>query len=482
MLAQAVMLVVPNQSNMIKKIIKLSIFVAILIIALLVRKANYAQVPVPGQSVDEYSYSWVGLSLIETGMPVGISGIPGYKNIINRYINVDRFFQVVSTGDPLTLNYPWMDHPPLLGLITGGYAYLSGARVFEDTTALLIRRPIIIIGVVSVALAFIFCWLNFGYLSAVLVGSIYATTPLVVLSSRMIQAENAIIPCLLFTMIALSQYFRSKKDFWLLLVSLSSGLATLFKLSGFVCHLLVFFSLIAYYKSINKSLVKDLSFFLIISLPITFLYIIYGLSYDPQTLKNILFSNYNRFYGIGPSLIFDLITRQRLTQHKFLPEVWIIMSWFILFFFLLKKRINISQKISILAPLSYLVIYILFGSQPYGWYAFPFWPLLFILLAQFLSSDFQNLKHFLLSFIILVTIFGENIFRIIGVGGFQPYASIWRLSLSGLLLTFIFLQITKVKFITPKRIVLLIIFLLSIYTNIKYLQMINIDFWWQNVS
>jgi len=132
--------------------------------------------------------------------------------------------------------------------------------------------------------------------------------------------------------------------------------------------------------------------------------------------------------------------------------------------------------------LSYLVIYILFGSQPYGWYAFPFWPLLFILLAQFLSSDFQNLKHFLLSFIILVTIFGENIFRIIGVGGFQPYASIWRLSLSGLLLTFIFLQITKVKFITPKRIVLLIIFLLSIYTNIKYLQMINIDFWWQNVS
>ena len=83
---------------------KLIVFLMVLVLAFIVRKKNFAEIPVPGQSVDEYSYSWVGLSLIETGMPVGISGIGGYKNSLPRYVNVDRFFQVVSTGDPLIIN------------------------------------------------------------------------------------------------------------------------------------------------------------------------------------------------------------------------------------------------------------------------------------------------------------------------------------------------------------------------------------------
>lgn len=461
---------------------KVLIFLLIFGLAIFARKRNYAEIPIPGQSVDEYSYSWVGLSLIESGMPVGISGIGGYKNSLARYVNVDRFFQTVSTGDPLIINYPWMDHPPLLGLITGGYAYLTGVRVFEDTTSLIIRKPIIIINSISVALLMIYCWINFGFLTATVGGLIYATTPLVVLSGRMIQAENAIIPCLLVCMISMSLYLKSKNDYWLLVSALVAGIATLFKLTGFVCHLFVLFILLNNYRKENTLFWKDFGFFLIISLPISFLFVIYGSVYGLQNFKNILFSNYNRFYGIGPNSLIELIRNQRLTQHKFLPEVSIISGWLVFLGLVIKKRNKIAMKLVIWSLLSYLIIYIFVGGQPYGWYAFPFWPMLIIILSKFLADGIENGKNLIAAFFFLILILGDNISRLAGIFEFQPYANWWRIGVSGIFFVLIITSILKFKNKMLYRILLLIILVAIIYTNLKYLNNINIDFWWQNIS
>ena len=240
---------------MLNKSLKILFLGLILGIGFFVRKSNYAEIPIPGQSTDEYSYSWVGLSLIKIGMPVGISGFPNYVYGEKRYVNVDHYMEVLPS-DPLEINYPWMDHPPLLGLITGGYAYLSGARNFSETTSLLIRRPIIVMGTLSILLLMIFSWINFDYMTALFAGAIYATTPLVVLSSRMIQAENAIIPCLLTVMIAISLYLKTHKVSWLIVAGLVSGTATLFKLTGVVTYLLV--TIVLFWKSRRF----DQSFFL----------------------------------------------------------------------------------------------------------------------------------------------------------------------------------------------------------------------------
>lgn len=466
---------------MIKKTFKLLLFLCIVGFSFFVRKQNYAQIPIPGQSTDEYSYSWMGLSLIEIGTPVGISGLPGYKNESKEYINVDRFTQTLSS-DPITINYPWMDHPPLLGLITGGYAYLSGARVFEDTTALLIRKPIIVIGTISVALVMIFSWINFGFFTAVLSGLIYGTTPLIVLSSRMIQAENGIIPCFLATIIFISLYLKKKQTWWLISAAIFSGLATLFKLTGVVCYLFVFLALLLNYKKINKDFLKDFIFFLAISLPISFLFVVYGSVYGLENFKNILFSNANRFYGIGPSAIFDLIQKQRLTQHKFLPEVWIISGWFIFLIYLFNQPRKIGTKLLIIANLAYLIVYLFFGSQPYGWYSFPFWPILIIILSRFLAIGFEKSKNIVAVFLFSIMILGANIARLIGIFEFQPYANLWRIGISGMLFLLIFLSIIKINFKFLIKILLLVLLVAMIYTNIKYLNLINIDFWWNNIS
>lgn len=466
---------------MIRKSFKILIFLSIVIFAFYLRKRDYAQIPIPGQSVDEYSYSWVGLSLIKTGMPIGISGIPGYQNQLSRYINVDRLYQTVSS-DPLTINYPWMDHPPLLGLITGSYASLAGANVFEDTTALLIRRPIIIISTISVALLMIFCWLNFNFISCIISGAIYATTPLVVLSSRMIQAENAIIPCFLTVMICLSLYINKKNDLWLILAGVFSGIATLFKLTGIVCYLFVFLSLLYQNGKFNRQFFKDLRFFLLISLPISSMFIFYGLAYGSKNFFTILFSNANRFYGIGPNAIIDLIRNQRLTQHKFLPEIWLIVGWFTFMISSFKEKKSISSILIYISLISYLIIYIFFGSQPYGWYTFPFWPLLILSLTDFLFNSLQNNQNTLITFFIAIVLLGSNIGRVIGIFDFQSISNFWRFTISGIFFILI------IKFILKKpssrffKTLILVLLIVSIYFNIRYLNLINIDFWWQNIS
>lgn len=466
---------------MIKKILIIIPFLLISLLAFELRKINYAQIPVPGQSTDEYSYAWVGLSLIKSGMPIGISGFPGYKNSFKKYINVDHYMQVIPS-EALEINYPWMDHPPLLGLITGGYAYLAGEKSFADVSSLIIRRPMIIMGTFSIILAMIFAWLNFGYLTALVSGLIYACTPLVVLSSRMIQAENAIIPCMLAVMITMSLYLKKKKDYWLLLAGIIAGISTLFKLSGFVCYLFVFLALLSKYRKLNKNFFKDYVYFLAISLPITLLFFVYGVAYGWENFKTIFFSNYNRFYGIGANSLLELIRNQRLTQHKFLPEVWIISGWILFFTSFLRNSKNIGDGLLKNMWLAYLITYIFFGSQPYGWYAFPFWPLSILLVGRVLTRGIEKGKDIVLNMLLSIMILGSNIDRLMNVFEFQKYAQYWRLGISGLILLVFVWSILKLKSRWLPKIILICLLILMIVSNIKYLGIINIDFWWQNIS
>ena len=67
-------------------LIKITLVIGILLLSFLLRYSNFFQVPVAGSSMDEYSYSYVGLSLIKDHYPVGISGINGYKNNEQKYV------------------------------------------------------------------------------------------------------------------------------------------------------------------------------------------------------------------------------------------------------------------------------------------------------------------------------------------------------------------------------------------------------------
>jgi hypothetical protein len=221
---------------------------------------------------------------------------------------------------------------------------------------------------------------------------------------------------------------------------------------------------------------------LAISLPISFLFVIYGSVYGIENFKNIFFSNYNRFYGIGANSLIELIRNQRLTHHKYLPEASIIGGWLVFLVLMFKKHTKNETNLVILSIFSYLIVYIFFGSQPYGWYTFPFWPLLIMLLSIFLTSGIEKGKNLLIKFFISLFILGANISQIINIFEFQPFSNCWRIGVSFIFFIFLLKSIMKSKKSYLGRILLLIMIMAIIYTNLKYLNMIDINFWWQNVS
>lgn len=433
------------------------------------RLKNYDTIPVKGQSVDEYSNTWVGLSLIKLGMPVGISGLGGYKENVYRYVNVDRIFQngEAVDGSPMPLNYPWFDHPPAMGLLTGAWAYFKGANVFEDTISLVIRKPMVMLGSVSVVLLFWLMYLNYNYLTAFISALIYAIFPFGVVSSRMIQAENGLIPLSILALIFFSLYSKKEKQIWWWLMSMVSGLAILFKLSGIYIFLSIVLLLVVDYKKHKKDFVDLLLILIVVNLSFLSAFAIYGYFYDWSQFVSIIKSNTDRVYGIGFNSLINLISQSRLTMTKFLSDPYWIFGW-ISFFVCIKKFIK--HKLLIVSLLSYLSVYLFFGSQPYGWYTFPFIPYLVAFLGNVFSS-----KNNLLKLVINLSIMGFYIDKLYLAQGM--ILGLWRFLVPLLIVAGVIFGIRKKQ----KRFEVLNYgyLVLNIILTLKYLSLFSVDYWYK---
>lgn len=88
------------------KTIKIILFGLVIVLSYKLRELKYDVIPTRGQSFDEYSNSWVGLSLIRLGVPVGSSGLAGYDEDIRRYVNVDRVLQSHVVGPNVVVGKP----------------------------------------------------------------------------------------------------------------------------------------------------------------------------------------------------------------------------------------------------------------------------------------------------------------------------------------------------------------------------------------
>src|SRR3989344_2206661 len=93
-----------------KTIILIGVGLLILILGFYLRYKNHSLVPLPGESTDEYSNSWVGLSLIQLGLPVGRSGLLGYGGSDPRCIIVGPVYSSTAGGGPLGVNRPRIAH------------------------------------------------------------------------------------------------------------------------------------------------------------------------------------------------------------------------------------------------------------------------------------------------------------------------------------------------------------------------------------
>jgi len=355
----------------------------ILILGLYLRYDNLYIWPREGATFDEFAWTFQGLSLITSGIPTSWSPHKAYTNRVEYYNPQGAHFTLVTS---------YLEHPPLFGLVAGGFAYTNGIRTFDEVTIAKIRPLALIMGVVSIYAVFLLASAVYGEVIGLIASGLYAIIPTVVIGSRIVQNENFFIPFFLLSLFLISKFIQTKNPWFRNIAAVICGLLTLAKVPWIAAALgivLIFFYLKKY---------KDAFTFLAIVIPIFSLFFIYGFYFDSKLFFQLWQLQLQR-YDMAFNSIFALFTSPYLVD-RFMIDGWIYFGWFSVF--LLSTK-DFKKNYMVLLPfLAYFAIFIFAipNESSHGWYRYPIYPFLIISTALFLKEYFN--KNYLLTFFFFI--------------------------------------------------------------------------------
>ncbi len=372
-----------------KKNLFILLFLGIVFLGFLLRFHNLSTWPRKGATFDEYAWTWQGMNIIQKGVPISWSPHPQYSNA-NSIIYQQTHFRIVS---------PFLEHPPVFGIVAGGFALLNGASDMYHLHLSQIRPLAIILGILSLALLIMLSTELYGRKIGVFVGVLYATIPTIVIGSRIVQNENFFIPVWILILFLTARYLRSKRKWIRNIVVLLCALLILAKIP-WVAAALSIIAIFLYYKKY-----KD-AFYIFGGVFIAFiLFMLYGLFFDWDLFVNLWKLQAAR-YDMSFTSIYALFQKPFLVD-RYYTDGWIYFGWFATFLLFAK---DLKKYIFIVAPiLSYFLIFLagIPDEAGHGWYRYPFYPFLIVSIALFIKEYYA--KNFLLTFIFLVLI-GTSLF------------------------------------------------------------------------
>ncbi len=404
-----------------KKLFLILSLVLVFLLGFFLRYNNLYTWPREGATFDEYAWTWQGMNLIQNGVPASWSPHLIYTDA--KYITYRKAaFRIVT---------PYLEHPPLFGLIAGSFALLNGAKDMYHIDLKTIRPLALVLGLASILLVYLLVNELYDPKTALVSSLLYATIPTIVIGSRIVQNENFFIPMWLLALFFVSKYLRTKKIIYRTLCGVICGLLILAKIPWIAAAgsiILIFM----YHKKY-----QDVFKFLMIVVPIALLYIVYGFYYDSHLFINLFGFQLNR-YDIGFTSLFALFQKPYLVD-RFLTDGWIYFGWFAILLLLTDIK---KHYVILFAFLSYFVIFLagIPDESGHGWYRYPFYPFLTIATALFIKEYFS--KNPILTFLFLVIVgstllqmtwgatlgFSYIVLRLVIVG--------WGLSLTPLFLPF----------------------------------------------
>lgn len=365
-----------------KHYITIIVLASIMLLGIFLRHDNFTTWPRLGATFDEYAWTWLGINLIQNHVPESWSRLPAYSN--PRAIT----YQTV----PFVMVKPYLEHPPLFGLISGSFAMLSGVKDMYHVDLQHIRGLALILGVLSIFVIYIFAAEVYDYKIGLLSSLIFATVPTVAVGSRLVQNENFFIPFFLLSLFLIVKFIKTNKSWFRNSAAIICGLLALAKVPWIAAALsivLIFFYLRKY---------KDSLKFLLIVVPIFLLFFAYGFYFDSKLFLELWSFQLQR-YDLTFNSIFALFTSPYLAD-RFLVDGWIYFGWFSVFLLAIK---DFKKNYMVLLPfLAYFAIFIFaIPDEPsHGWYRYPFYPFLTIAIALFLKEYFN--KNYLLTFLFLI--------------------------------------------------------------------------------
>ncbi len=481
---------------------KKAIFVLLSLICLIVsfvyRNKYYWNFPPVADTFDEYASAWLGLSLLRGGIPTSWSFLSVYRsgivkdskldlvgtkisvnNIVPTLGNYGSFAKPISLTKEVSLEgyksyfdivSPYLEHPPLGGVIVGMPAYSGGVKEFSEVTLSLIRKPFVFYGAISTLLVIILSYLWYGKKVAIVSGFIYATVPTVVFGSRLALPENILTLVILLEVVLIEYYRKTRKNYFIVLAILIAFIAPLIKLFGLAACLIGFWYFIWIVK--NK---KIAFYFLAAGILSLLIFTAYGFFYDKNTFISAVVYNGTRFFA-GPTLLLTKILIPRVT--KIFLDGWIFFGWMALFVLAFVKE---NKHRALMVPaFSYLIGLMFFGGEDFGWYRMPLYPFLLIA-AGYLVVEVISKPNFFTGVLFLFTAFSTSLFWGLGIYNWTPYIFHYRLFIflvMGIMLLSFITNARKVQFVQSSM--LLILFLGALFLNTRAIN--NQQQIWQYVG
>lgn len=381
--------------NLFKNKLILVLLVVILTLGYLIRHHNLYTWPRMGATFDEYAWTWQGISILTTGVPTSWSFHPQYKN--KKEIRYQKAAFILVT--------PYLEHPPLFGLVAGAYAMTNGVNDMFHVDIQHIRGLALILGTLSIFMLFLLVSEVYGQKMGLIAAMLYAVIPSIAVGSRLVQNENFFIPVWLFVLYLISRYLKNKNRLLRNFAALLCGLLMLAKVPWVaapfsVCIILLY----------NRRY-KDIAKFLAIVIPVFLLFFVYGFYYDKDVFLGLWGLQLNR-YDITFNSVYALFQKPFLTD-RFYTDGWIFAGW--MAFLIVCTRDFKKNIVLISAITSYFLIFLIAipDESGHGWYRYPFYPFLVISLAIFIKEYFA--KNWILTFL-FITLVGttllENVWKV----------------------------------------------------------------------
>lgn len=350
-----------------------------------VRYHNYTVWPREGATFDEFAWTFLGLSMWEKGVPTSWSPHMAYKNRVE-YFN--------PQGAHFTLVTPYLEHPPLFGLIAGGFARINGIMSFDEVKVAAIRPLALALGVFSILTVFLFASLVYGNGIGLIASGIYAIIPTVAIGSRLVQNENFFIPFFLLSLYFAYKYIKYSLPKDLALTTIICALLPLAKVPWIAAPLAV---VVMFAFSKQWKAVLTISAATVICFGG---FMLYGFMLDRQVFLNLWMLQLSR-YDMAYDSMFALF-RDPVVADRTLVDGWIYFGWGAMAILLTKEfKKNFPVVLGFLAY-SAIFVFAIPGEPLHGWYRYPFYPFLAVALAVFLK-EYTNRNYLVTALFFVVT-------------------------------------------------------------------------------
>ena len=392
----------------------------ITVFGLLLRLMDYDQIPPPDEAFDEVFYAWGGASWITEGVPKSWSWFEDYKNYT--YIN--------QYGINWRIVWPVIEKPPIYFLLSGLTILASGYTNYFQVPHTIIRILPLVLSVFTIFFTGFLASKVFNKTVGLISVSLYATIPTIVLANRMSLTENLLTP---LTLLAVLLLITKGKNENRLKTTFLIGLLAFFSILTKQIGIFITLSTIVIYfmqKEWKKTyLIVVMALFALLIYFAIALYYDLGLFFKLQQQWRIAHTfsslpevagNIFRFPTIGPK------------NHPFVDGA-MLLGYIFLFSSFLWLKLDSKKDFSLKAFLIFPFIYLLMltigesGEGPFtffGWYLYPLFPFLAIVLAKFLYDFYK--KPQLLPLILLNIIIGSSIIRFIFITTPRAYQYLWQ--------------------------------------------------------